>query len=362
MSDPASPDFRALFENIPGLYLVLTPDLRIVAASNAYLRATMTTRDAILGQGIFDVFPDNPEDPAASGVHNLRASLERVLKTARPDAMALQKYDVRRPESEGGAFEERYWSPLNSPVCGPAGEVAYIIHRVEDVTEFVHLKQYGNERERVTQALQDQAVRMEVEIYERAQQVAEANRQLTQANDVLARLYRQIALLMERADDELRVGDNSAEGWDEPRESIAPEDMLARIGHLIIGYKNLEAELRQAQKMEAVGRLAGGVAHDFNNLLTVITGYVVMLREDPANRAADPELEEIEKAAVRAAALTHKLLAFSRKQVLQLRIVNPNAVLTGMEELLRRLIGENVQLVTVLGSGVGNIKADPHQI
>jgi hypothetical protein len=171
--DLPSPDFRALFEAAPGLYLVLTADFRIAGASDAYLRATMTTRDEILGRRIFDVFPDNPDDPGATGVRNLRASLERVLETRQGDAMAVQKYDVRRPASEGGEFDERYWSPFNSPVLGPQGEVAYIIHRVEDVTEFIRLRQAGRERELLTQALQTRAEQMEAEVYQRAQQVAE---------------------------------------------------------------------------------------------------------------------------------------------------------------------------------------------
>ena len=94
-----------LFESAPGLYLVLTPDLRIVAASDAYLQATMTRRKEILGRELFDVFPDNPDDPSATGVRNLRTSLERVLSTGAPDTMAVQKYDVRRPDD--GEFEER---------------------------------------------------------------------------------------------------------------------------------------------------------------------------------------------------------------------------------------------------------------
>ena len=136
------PDFRALFESSPGLYLVMTPSLQLVAASDAYLRATMTTRADILGRQLFDVFPDNPDDPAA-GVRNLTMSLERVLCDKRPDVMAIQKYDIRRPESEGGLFEGRYWSPMNFPVLGATGEVTYIIHRVEDVTELMRVKQQG---------------------------------------------------------------------------------------------------------------------------------------------------------------------------------------------------------------------------
>src|SRR5919108_4963325 len=99
---PPVPDFRALFESAPGLYLVLTPDLKIVAVSDAYLRATMTKREAILGRGLFEVFPDNPDDPAATGVRNLSASLQKVIKNRVSDTMAVQKYDIRRPEAEGG--------------------------------------------------------------------------------------------------------------------------------------------------------------------------------------------------------------------------------------------------------------------
>jgi len=136
-----APDFQALFESVPGLYLVLLPDFTIVAVSNAYLSATMTVRERIIGRNLFDVFPDNPDDPTATGTHNLRLSLAKVLATKAPDKMATQQYDIRKPESEGGEFEERYWDPINSPMLGKNGEVVYIIHYVEDVTELVRLRQ-----------------------------------------------------------------------------------------------------------------------------------------------------------------------------------------------------------------------------
>ena len=142
-----TPDFRALFEAAPGLYLVLAPDLSIVAASNEYLNATMTRREDILGRGLFEVFPDNPDDPLATGTRNLRASLDRVRTDRVADTMAIQKYDIRRPDSEGGGFEERYWSPSNSPVFNAAGELVSIIHRVEDVTETVRMRQRDLERQ-----------------------------------------------------------------------------------------------------------------------------------------------------------------------------------------------------------------------
>jgi signal transduction histidine kinase len=176
------PDFRSLFESAPGLYLVLTPDLTIVAVSDAYLAATMTEREAILGRHLFDVFPDNPDDQAASGVSNLRASLGRVLERREPDTMAVQKYDIRRPEAEGGGFEERYWSPVNSPVSGPSGELVYIIHRVEDVTEFVRLSRAGTEDRKLAEELRTHAARMEAEVLRRAQQLQAANDQLREAS------------------------------------------------------------------------------------------------------------------------------------------------------------------------------------
>lgn len=193
---PSTPDFRLLFESSPGLYLVLTPKLEIVAVSDTSLRATMTTRREILGRGIFEIFPDNPADPAATGVRNLRASLDRVLEGRAADVMAVQRYDVRRPGDPDDPFEHRYWSPLNSPVLGGDGQVEFIIHRVEDVTEFVQLQQARNAWQEQTAALETRAVQMESEVYLRAQEVAESNRRLRAANDQLGRLYQQISHLM----------------------------------------------------------------------------------------------------------------------------------------------------------------------
>jgi len=163
-----TPDFRALFESAPGFYLVLTPDLTIVAVSDAYLQATMTKRAEILDRGFFDVFPANPDDPGATGVSNLSASLERVLRNRTSDAMAVQKYDIRRPESEGGGFEGRYWSPVNSPILGANRQIAYIIHRVEDVTESVRLQQQGVEQAKLNENLLSRAQKVEAEIFLRA--------------------------------------------------------------------------------------------------------------------------------------------------------------------------------------------------
>jgi PAS domain S-box-containing protein len=127
--------------------------------------------------------------------------------------------------------------------------------------------------------------------------------------------------------------------------------------------RQLEEQLAQAQRLEAVGRLAGGVAHDFNNLLTGILGYSDLLRaklpEDDPRRA---DADEVKKAAERAASLTRQLLAFSRRQVLQLRVVDLNKIVEDMDRMLRRLIGEDVELVTACAPELGRVEADPGQI
>jgi PAS domain S-box-containing protein len=127
--------------------------------------------------------------------------------------------------------------------------------------------------------------------------------------------------------------------------------------------KRAQEQLVQSQKMEAIGRLAGGIAHDFNNLLTAIGGYTeLLLTRFPSAGAVHSDLEEIKKATSKAGSLTRQLLAFSRKQVLQPKVLNLNEVIAGMEKMLHRLLGEHIELVTVLSPGLGQVLADPLQI
>ncbi|MCA6121475.1 response regulator [Bradyrhizobium sp. WSM 1704] len=299
------PDFKALFEGAPGPYLVLTPpDFRIVAVTDAYLRATMTERAAILGRWLFDVFPDNPDDPAADGVRNLRASLERVVQLRRPDTMSVQKYDIRKPDSEGGGFQERFWSPRNTPVFGPNGQIAYIIHRVEDVTEFIQLKRRGAEQDKLTDRLRERTEQMEAEIFMRAREVEAAREQL-----------------------------------------------------------EVEQKLRQVQKMEAVGHLTGGIAHDFNNILTVVTGLIDILAEAVAHDAALSSVTKmISDAASRGAEVTKHLLAFSRQQPLQPREANLNALVQDTARLLRPSLGEQIEIDTSLEPDAWPAFIDPNHL
>jgi two-component system, cell cycle sensor histidine kinase and response regulator CckA len=143
----------------------------------------------------------------------------------------------------------------------------------------------------------------------------------------------------------------------------AAAEVLELIAEDITERRVLENQFRQAQKMEAVGRLAGGVAHDFNNLLMVISGYAeVLLEQTRKGNPLYPKIEAIHQAADRATTLTRQLLAFSRKQLLELKVVDLNIIIEDMERLLRPLIGENIELHTQLASDLGRTRADAGQI
>ena len=144
---------------------------------------------------------------------------------------------------------------------------------------------------------------------------------------------------------------------------IGGERLMLAIVRDVSERKQLEEQFRHAQKMEAVGRLAGGVAHDFNNLLTVILGYSEVVNNQlPAEHPLRQEVEQIRKAGERAAVLTRQLLTFSRTQVLLPQLIDVGEIVTDIEKMLRRLIGDDVELVTACDPETGRVKADPGQI
>ncbi|KUL33158.1 PP2C family protein-serine/threonine phosphatase [Streptomyces regalis] len=179
-------DYEAVFQGLPGMVALLTPELVYADANEDFQRLSGRSRAELVGRYIFDVFPDNPNDPTATGMRDVQASMLRVVATGERDTMALQRYDVEDP-TRPGQWEERYWSPVNAPVFGPDGRVALIVHRVEEVTELIRLRgrQGGNGRARV----------LEAELYTRARELQELNERLRQAH---AR-EREVALALQEA-------------------------------------------------------------------------------------------------------------------------------------------------------------------
>jgi signal transduction histidine kinase len=175
-------DFEKLFNNCPSSCLVLDVNFNIVAVTDMYLDATMTKRENITGRHLFEVFPDNPNDLAADGETNLKRSLNFILENKQPHKMDIQKYDIRKP---GGEFEVRYWSPYNNPVLNDKNEIEYIIHRVEDVTEFIVLKNEEEAHKQENKDLKSLAKQMKSEIIDRTKEIKEVNRKLLHANDDL---------------------------------------------------------------------------------------------------------------------------------------------------------------------------------
>lgn len=276
-------DYKLILKYSPDAYLILSPDFRIVEVSDNYAAATKIEREKVLGRALFEVFPNNPDDPTANGSQQLRASLERVMETRRDDIMAVQKYDIRRPDSEGGGFEERYWAPLNKPAFDEDGRIRLIIHKAEDVTELVRLKREG--------------------------------------------------ILQKQISDELR----------------SERDQLEKV--------------RQGQRMEAMGQLAGGVAHDFNNILaSIILECDSCLEAESLPEPARSSFNLIKSASEKAASLTRQLLAFSRKQVLQPKVLNLNTVARDMHKLLSRLFPEDIALQMNLADDLANALIDPGQV
>jgi two-component system cell cycle sensor histidine kinase/response regulator CckA len=323
---------------------VLSPGLIIQAVSGAYLAATMTQRADIVGRHLFQVFPDNPLDPQATGVGNLRASLSRVISSGLPDTMAVQKYDIPRRGGSDAGFEERHWSPVNVPVFGRDGRLAHIIHRVEDVTEYVELEAAIKRGSATTAELTAKTRAMEAEILRRAQEIQLANRELRALHD---RLERRVT---ERTE-ELRRS-NSALVLEVAAKHAATSE-LAR----------MQAQLLQMQRLDAIGKLAGGIAHDFNNLLTVILGFAAMAQaRSPADSDVAADLDQIRTAGERAAQLTRQLLTFSRTEMREVTSVDLDDVVTSMREMLARLVGEAIDLTTDCGSGVRPIEANRSQI
>ncbi|MFJ4623358.1 PP2C family protein-serine/threonine phosphatase [Streptomyces sp. NPDC088812] len=214
----AAVDYAAVFQALPGSVSLLTPGLVFADANEAFLRLAGRRREQVVGRHLFEVFPDNPNNPSADGVRNLEASLRRVLATGERDAMALQRYDVQ-PVDRPDEWEERYWSPVNAPVRGADGSVVLVVHRVEEITELLRARgggrsgnqpgsqsknQPGSQSEnrsagrtenRSAGRTESPPHALEAELYTRARELQEVNERLRRAH---AR-EREVALALQEA-------------------------------------------------------------------------------------------------------------------------------------------------------------------
>jgi len=268
-------DFQLLFEESPDVLLVLLPDsprFTMVAATRARLRATLLSREETIGRGLFDVFPDNPADAGATGTSNLRASLERVLATRAADTMAVQKYDIKGPD---GSFQVKYWSPKNIPVLSSAGEVQYILHRVEDVTDLIHAGEEG-------QVLRDRTREMEREVIARSRELSAANRELREANSKLGELDATKTAFFSNVSHEFRtpltlIMGPVQDALESPQRALAGEDLLAvhrnagrlmRLVNSLLDFSRIEAGRLQLSFVPTdLATLTGGLAGSFRSLL-----------------------------------------------------------------------------------------------
>ena len=180
--EPRDIPYADLFALMPVPLLVLTPDLVIREANRAYLSAVGRSREELIGRDMFDVFP-MPTDPEGYGMANVRASMERARDTGRPDTMAVQRYDI---PVAGGGFEERYWSPIHVPILNDAGATVLLLHRAEDVTEFVRERQRGQAEQAKGQAWRRRMEEAEADLFARARELQELNGELREARDELA--------------------------------------------------------------------------------------------------------------------------------------------------------------------------------
>ncbi|RPF39018.1 PP2C family protein-serine/threonine phosphatase [Streptomyces sp. TLI_185] len=180
-------DYAEVFRALPGMVALLTPDLVYADANEDFQRLAGRTREQLVGRYIFDVFPENPNDPAAAGMRETRESMLRAVATGERDTMAVIRYDIEDPQRPGH-WEEHFWSPVNAPVLDPDGRVVLIVHRVEEVTELIRARGGTGGSDR-------QARVLEAELYTRSRELQEVNERLRRSHAH----EREVALALQEA-------------------------------------------------------------------------------------------------------------------------------------------------------------------
>ncbi len=181
-------DYKSLFHAVPGQYLILSPELEILDASDSYLEASRKKREEIVGRRLFDVFPANPADPESDSVENLSASLDRVKTALSADTMAVQRYDLPDPDDPDAAWSDHWWSPVNTPILDEHGNLEMIVHQVIEVTDFVRATE--------ARAVASHESKIRAEILKRSATLGQSNEMLRAAseakNEFLARVSHEL--------------------------------------------------------------------------------------------------------------------------------------------------------------------------
>jgi PAS domain S-box-containing protein len=375
--------FRALTENALDVITILDQGGRVLYESPAVTSMTGYTPAELTGKHVFDLV--HPDDAA-------KVSAEFEYKLRHPGEVVGFGCRLRHRDGTWRHIEGTGVNLLHDPAVGG------VVVNSRDVTERKAVEAERDLERRVLDALIDQ-LPVGVMFRDREGRYTQANRRIAA---IIGVEREQLAGLS--GDDMVRLtrmcapdGEPLSSGAELPStraleqgEMVAPDERLIKtsageVRHVvttatpikiddeiygsvivvddITEQRQVQEQLRQSQKMEAIGRLAGGVAHDFNNLLTAITGYSdLILRRADASQATRSHAEQIRRAADRAAALTQQLLAFSRKQMLRSHVLNLNGIIIEMEEMLRGVVGEDIRLETRLAHDLAFIKADPHQM
>ena len=338
-----------LINNLPDYISVKDTESRVLIANtaNARVMGLEAAQDAI-GKTDLDFFP---REEAARYLADERT----VMQTGTP----LINKEEESFDQEG---HKRWTLTTKVPLKNSLGKVIGVVCTGRDITERKQAEERIHDLARLSEENPNPVMRVSSDgsiLYQN-----QSSRSLLSCKSRIPSEYVP-ELLQAWATGEIRQVEAS-DGKKVFDFTIAPvpgRGYINLYGRDVTEEKSLAAKFLQAQKMEAVGRLAGGIAHDFNNLLTVIKGYSELAEEGlPENSPVKAHVDEIARAATQAANLTAKLLAFSRKQVLMPRVINPNALLQAAEKMIARLVGEDIEIKTVLSAEAGNIKADPGQI
>ena len=362
-------DWELTFNTVPDPIIVMDEECRITRANQAAANLHGLQPEQVIGKHCYEVLHQS-QTPRPDCPH------QELLKTGKG-----AHGDIYEP------WLDKFFASSTTPIRDRSGALRGCVHVLKDVTDrkraednlrhIEELFQVFMENSPVMAWMKDTEGRYTYgnQAFQRAinlSQVELIGKTISQlfAPEIAERLWQDdLAVLSSGKSQEFTEpipgSDSEREVWvlRFPFHDPLGQQLVGGIGIEITERKRLEAQLRQSQKMEAVGQLAGGVAHDFNNLLTIISGYAELLSGGlGSEHPQKSQVDEIQNAAGRAAGLTRQLLAFGRRQVLAPQVLDLNHIVNNMDKMLRRLIGEHIEMISIQGQELGRVRADPGQM